>query len=68
MEVTSSENYQVNFATEFLKRVLSGFDADQVNIAPMYGNMVTPDGQQIQRVIGCIFWTEKLTAILAGQG
>lgn len=59
MQVDSSENYTVKFSSDLFKRVLSNFDSDKINIAPMYRGDMT---------IGCIFWTDNLTTLLAGQG
>jgi hypothetical protein len=59
MDVNSDKSYTVKFATEFFKSVLANMDADKVNIAPMTRGDMT---------IGCIFWTDTLTTVLAGQG
>jgi len=68
MEVNTSASYSVKFATEFIKSVLSNFDADTINIAPMTRNMVGDNGQTVPVTIGCIFWSDTLTTVLAGQG
>lgn len=62
MEVTSTDNYTVKFTSDVLKSVLSNFDSDKINIAPM----VRDEGGET-KTIGCIFWTESLTTLLAGQ-
>ena len=59
MSVESSANYTIKFHAAFFKSVLANFDSDTLNIAPM---------QQGERTIGCIFWSDKLTVLLAGQG
>lgn len=56
--VTTAESYTVKFTTDLIKSVLSNFDADKLNI----GQMIR-DG----KTIGCIFWTDNLTTLLAGQ-
>ena len=68
MEVTTDAAYTVRFATEFIKSVLSNFDADTVNIAPMTRKVTGNDGNSTELTIGCIFWTDTLTTVLAGQG
>lgn len=66
MQVTSSESYSVKFDSTLLKSVLSNFDDDKVNIAPM--TREEPDGDaMVTKTIGCIFWTDNLTTLLAGQ-
>lgn len=59
MQVDSNESYTVKFSSDLFKRVLSNFDSDKINIAPMHRGDMT---------IGCIFWTDNLTTLLAGQG
>lgn len=59
MSVDSSDSYSVKFNSELLKSVLTNFDSDKVNIAPMTRGDMT---------IGCIFWTDSLTTVLAGMG
>lgn len=59
MHVDSTDIYTVKFSSDLFKRVLSNFDSDKINIAPMYRGDMT---------IGCIFWTDSLTTLLAGQG
>ena len=61
---TNTEQYTVKFNSELIKKVLSNFDSDKVNIAPMTREL--PDGTK--RTIGCIFWTDSLTTVLAGMG
>lgn len=68
MEVDTDANYKVKFVTEFIKKVLANLDADTVNMAPMMRMMPGADGQPVEMAIGCIFWTDNLTAVLAGQG
>lgn len=68
MEVIDVSNYTVKFATDFIKSVLANFDTDTVNIAPMTRNMVGDNGQTVPVTIGCIFWSDTLTTVLAGQG
>lgn len=64
MDVDTDDSYTVIFATEYIKKVLANLDSDNVNIAPMIQQTSTGG----TRVVGCIFWTEKLTLVLAGQG
>ena len=57
-----ADKYSVKFTSDVLKSVLSNFDSDKINIAPM----VREEGGET-KTIGCIFWTENLTTLLAGQ-
>lgn len=58
-QVDSDASYTVKFAVDLFKSVISNFDTDVINVAPMMrGDMA----------IGCIFWTDTLTTLLAGQG
>lgn len=59
MDVASDGTYTVKFSIDLFKNVLSNFDSDKVNIAPMMRG---------ESAIGCIFWTDTLTTLLAGQG
>ena len=59
MPVDAKDSYTVKFAVDLFKNVLSNFDSDKVNIAPMMRG---------ENAIGCIFWTDNLTTLLAGQG
>ena len=59
MTVATDASYTVKFSIDLLKSVLSNFDSDTINIAPM---------QRGDTTIGCIFWTDNLTTLLAGQG
>lgn len=68
MEVSADENYEVKFPSDMLKNVLSNFDADQVNIAPMKREETDDEGNAKVITIGCLFWTDSLTTLLAGQG
>ena len=68
MEVNTDASYTVKFATEFIKSVLSNFDADTIHIAPMTREMTGDNGQSVPVTIGCIFWSDTLTTVLAGQG
>ena len=64
---TAEESYTVKFNSDLIKRVLSNFDSDKINIAPMTREI--PNGSEIiKRTIGCIFWTDSLTTVLAGMG
>lgn len=67
MDVATQQSYTVKFVTDFIKSVISNFDTDQVNVAPMSGVQVDDNGNTVERTVGCIFWTDKLTAILAGH-
>ena len=58
IQVDSADSYSVKFSADYLKSVLSGLDAETINIAPM---------KQGERVIGGIFWTDSLTTLLAGM-
>ena len=49
--------YGIDFKTVLLKSVVSNFDEEEVNVAPML---------QDDAVIGIILWTKKMTAVLAG--
>ena len=64
MEVDTQDSYKVIFVTEYIKKVLSNLDSDNVNISPMLRTL--PNGTVM--AIGCMFWTDNLTVILAGQG
>lgn len=68
MDVSSIQSYSVKFVMEYIKQVLVNLDSDTVNIAPMIRSGVDANGQTIERAIGCIFWTDNLTTVLAGQG
>ena len=57
MDIECSENYVINFKLDYLKSVLSNFDTDTINV----GNVVR-DG----KTIGCNFWSDNLTILLAG--
>lgn len=59
MQVDSTDSYTVTFSSELFKRVLSNFDSEEINIAPI---------RRGDRAIGCIFWTDSLTTLLAGRG
>jgi hypothetical protein len=65
-EVTSGNEYDLHFNTDFLKRVLSSFDAEVIHIAPAYKDRTDEAGNPVKKVEGCIFWTDTLTAVLAG--
>ena len=58
-QVSSDESYTVKFSVDLFKSVISNFDAEVINVAPMIRG---------DRTIGCIFWTDNLTVLLAGQG
>jgi len=68
VDVNSMDNdsYSVKFLTDLFKSVLSNLDTDKINIAPMR-RVEQIDGTTVNRVIGCIFWTDDLTTLLAGQ-
>lgn len=68
IDVDTDASYTVNFATVYLKNVLSNLDADQVNIAPMIRTVTDESGKQVDMAMGCLFWTENITTLLAGQG
>ena len=63
MPVDSTDSYTVKFASDLFKSVLSNFDSDRISIAPM----VREDSGN-RTIIGCIFWTDSLTTLLAGLG
>lgn len=68
-EVDTDASYTVKFATSYLKSVLSNLDDDKVNVAPMKRTVPGANGQPATEItIGCIFWTDDLTIVLAGQG
>ena len=68
-EVDTDASYTVKFATAYLKSVLSNLDDDKVNVAPMKRTVPGANGQPATEItIGCIFWTDDLTIVLAGQG
>ena len=58
MDVDTLESYEVNFKLELFKSVISNFDADKINISPIWNG---------DSAVGCIFWTDRLTVMLAGQ-
>lgn len=58
MNIIGTESYSLKFNADLLKGVLTNFDSDKINIAPMPGENGT--------TVGCIFWTDNLTVILAG--
>ena len=66
MAVETNDSYTVKFASDILKSVLSNFDADKINIAPMTRDE-EENGTTVTKTIGCIFWTDSLTTLLAGQ-
>jgi hypothetical protein len=59
VDVGAEGTYTVKFSIDLFKNVLGNFDSDKVNIAPMMRG---------ENAIGCIFWTDTLTTLLAGQG
>ena len=58
VSATGQSAYTVKFNAELFKKVLSNFETNTVNIAPMTRG---------DRTIGCIFWTDSLTVVLAGM-
>ena len=60
MDVDTTESYEVNFRLDLFKSVISNFDTDKVNISPIWN-------KDKDAAAGCIFWTDRLTALLAGQ-
>lgn len=66
-KVDTDDVYTVRFISGILKNVLNNLDSDKINIAPMTRSEQTADGV-VNRTIGCIFWTDNLTTIFAGQG
>lgn len=64
MPVDSEDSYTVKFASDLFKSVLSNFDSDTISIAPM----TREDSSGNKTIIGCIFWTDSLTTLLAGLG
>lgn len=54
---SGESTYTVKFNSDLLKSVLSNFDSDIINISPILRDDVA---------IGCIFWSDKLTMLLAG--
>ena len=66
MDVNTNDNYSIKFTTDLLKSVLSNFDADKINIAPMT-RTETEGTETVTKTIGCIFWTDSLTTLLASQ-
>ena len=68
MAVNTSDTYTIKFATDLFKNVISNFDSDRINIAPMSRiEPAGPDGRPIKRTTGCLFWTDNLTAMLSGE-
>ena len=65
VDAVGDGDYAVKFNSDLIKKVLSNFDSDKVNIAPMTREMPNGGGT---RTIGCIFWTDSLTTVLAGMG
>ncbi len=59
-------DFTIKFNLDLFKGVISNFDSATLNMAPLMGTSKGPDGQIIQMPVGCIFWTDKLTAMLAG--
>ena len=59
-------DFTIKFNLDLFKGVISNFDADTINMAPLMGASKGPDGQIKEIPVGCIFWTDKLTAMLAG--
>lgn len=59
IESTSENKFTVKFNSDLFKSVLSNFDSETINVAPMVRNGTA---------IGCIFWTDNLTTLLAGVG
>lgn len=59
IETNIESKFTVKFNSDLFKSVLSNFDEDDINVAPMLRNGTA---------IGCIFWTDSLTALLAGMG
>lgn len=57
LPVSESAPYQVKFNSDLLKSVLSNFDSDEISIAPIIRDGVA---------IGCIFWSDTITMLLAG--
>lgn len=58
MDIECDDNYVVNFNVDFLKSVLSNFDTDTVSVGKVTRGEAT---------IGCIFWSDTLTILLAGK-
>ena len=56
--VSKDVTWEILFNIDYFKSVISNFDADKINIAPV----VDIEG----KVTGCQFWTDDLTAVLAG--
>lgn len=57
--VDSDLAYTVKFKADLFKNAISNFDSDVISIAPIMRN---------DRAIGCLFWTDTLTTLLAGMG
>jgi len=58
-DATIGDSYTVKFSVDLFKSVLANFDTDTINVAPMMRG---------ENAIGCIFWSDTLTMLLAGQG
>ena len=56
--VSNDVTCELLFNIDLFKSVISNFDSDKINIAPVLGE----EG----KAVGCQFWTDDLTAVLAG--
>ena len=66
--VDTADEYTVNFAPDLFRSVLNSLDSERVNIARMTADGVDNNGNPTKVTLGCIFWTDNLTIILAGRG
>lgn len=68
MPVDTDAEYSVTFLAGLLKKVLANLDSDEIHMAPVLRTTTGADGQPSVRAIGGLFWTDEVTAVLAGQG
>lgn len=65
-EANTASDFSIKFDLDLFKGVISNFDSDEIHLAPMFGSGTDDNGNNIQIPVGCIFWTEDITTILAG--
>ena len=65
-EANTAADFSIKFDLDLFKGVISNFDSDEIHLAPMFGPGTDDNGNNIQIPVGCIFWTEDITTILAG--
>lgn len=68
MAVNSGDSYTIKFAADLFKSVITNFDSDRINIAPMRRVEPSgPNGVPVNKTTGCLFWTDNLTTMLSGE-